>query len=109
MQQGVTIKREIQAYYNSPHVISRTTKQCITRTTETTKEQGENKADHGKIKPKKDIDVIAIDQFKKDFKLTSLPSIDFIIPLEFNTVAGKKNSLSLKQFCIRSLQGSFYY
>lgn len=85
-------------------------KQCITRTTETTKEQGENKADHGKVKPKKkDIDVIAIDQFKKDFKLTSLPSIDFIIPLEFNTMAGKKNSLSLKQFCIQSFQGFFYY
>lgn len=82
MHQGVTIKREIQAYYNSPHVISRTTK--------------------------KDIDVIAIDQFKKDFKLTSLPSIDFIIPLEFNTMAGTKNSLSLKQFCIQSFQGFFY-
>ena len=49
-----------------------------------------------------------MDQFKKDFKLTS-PSIDFIIPLEFNTMAGKKNSLSSKQFCIQSLQGFFYY
>jgi len=26
MHQGVTIKREIQVYYNSPHVISITTK-----------------------------------------------------------------------------------
>ncbi len=36
-----------------------------------------------------------MDQSKKNFKLKSLPSIDFIILLEFNDMVGKKNSLSL--------------
>lgn len=31
-----------------------------------------------------DIDATAMDQFKKDFKLKRLSSIDFIIPNEFN-------------------------
>ena len=36
-----------------------------------------------------------MDQSQKNFKLKSLPSIDFIILLEFNDMVGKKNSLSL--------------
>ena len=80
MRQGVTLKKEIQPY-NSPHVrIQEHPKRCITRTMETTKEQGEHKADHGKVKAKEDIDVTTMDQCKKDFNLKGLPSIDFIIP-----------------------------
>jgi hypothetical protein len=41
-------------------------KECITRTMETRKEQGEHCANHGKVKTKEDIDVTAMNQFKKD-------------------------------------------
>ena len=61
------------------------TKECITWTIATTKNQDEQKVDHGKVKTKEDI----------DFKLKSLPSIHFIIPNEFTNMARKKDSLIL--------------
>lgn len=44
---------------------------------EITKEQDEHKIDHGKVKAKEDIEVIAIDKFKKDFKIKRLARINF--------------------------------
>ena len=84
MQQGVALKREIQPYI-SPHVrFQDQLKECITRATEITTDQGEHKVDHGKVKTMEDTEVMAMDQFKKDLKLKRLSSIDFIIPNEFN-------------------------
>ena len=62
---------------------------------EITKEQGEHKIDHGKIKMKEDVDVTTIDQFKKDFKLNGPLVVDFIIPNESNDMMGMKDFLFL--------------
>lgn len=95
MQQGVALKREIQTYI-SPHAwFQDQLKECITRATEITTDQGEHKVDQGKVKTMEDIDATAMDQFKKDFKLKRLSSIDFIIPNEFNDMEWKIDSLSL--------------
>lgn len=67
MQQGVALMREIQTYI-SPHAwFQDQLKECITRATEITTDQGEHKVDQGKVKTMEDIDATAMDQFKKDF------------------------------------------
>ena len=58
---------------------------------EITKEQGEHKIDHGKIKMEEDVDVTARDQFKKDFKLNNPLVVDLIIPNKFNDTRGNKD------------------
>ena len=45
----------------------------------TAKEQGGHNIDHGKVKTNEDINITAMDQLRKDFKLKNLPSIDFTI------------------------------
>lgn len=45
----------------------------------TAKEQGGHNIDRGKVKTNDDINVTAMDQLRKDYKLKNLPRIDFTI------------------------------
>ena len=57
---------------------------------EITKGKVDHEVDHGQVnKTKEDINVIAMVQFKMDFKLKSLPITYFIIPNEFNDMVKK--------------------
>ena len=67
--------------------------ECATKMTVITKVKDEHESDHGNFNTKEDIDVIAMGCSKQDFKLQSLPIIDFITLYEFSDMVEKEDSL----------------